>query len=47
MSAPLREEALFRPVRVDEELATIVWPNGADFDPEGLRDAIDAIPAPG
>jgi len=34
---PLREDAaLFRQVAVDEELGTIVWPNGADIDPDVL-----------
>lgn len=47
MFAPLRDEKLFRQVRVDDDLGTITWPNGADFDPEGLRAAIGAIPAPG
>ena len=28
---------VFRKVDVDEELGTIVWPNGADLDPEVLR----------
>jgi hypothetical protein len=27
---------LFRSVKVDEELGTIVWPNGADLDPNVL-----------
>jgi hypothetical protein len=38
---PLRDNPqLFREVRVDEELGTIVWPNGADLDPDVLhRDA--------
>jgi len=35
---PLRDDPeLFRPVRVDEELGTIVWPNGADMDPDVLH----------
>jgi hypothetical protein len=34
---PLRTDSnLFRAVRVDEELGTIVWPNGADIDPDVL-----------
>jgi hypothetical protein len=27
---------VFRSVRVDPELGTIVWPNGADIDPDVL-----------
>jgi Protein of unknown function (DUF2442) len=35
---PLRHDPeLFRQVRVDEELGTIVWPNGADMDPDVLH----------
>lgn len=35
---PLRADpACFRSVRVDPELGTISWPNGADIDPEVLR----------
>ena len=30
---PLKDVNLFRQVQVDAEVATIVWPNGADFDP--------------
>ncbi len=37
--APLRDLSLFRQVQVDPELGTVVWPNGADLDPEGLREA--------
>ena len=38
MFEPLREDPkLFRQVRVDDELGTIVWPNGADMDPDVLR----------
>ena len=37
---PLRDNPdLFRTVRVDEELATIVWDNGADIDPDVLYGA--------
>ena len=35
---PLRDPAFFAAVTVDPEIATIVWPNGADFDPETLHD---------
>jgi hypothetical protein len=39
MFEPLRHDPqLFRQVRVDEELGTIVWPNGADLDPDVLHD---------
>jgi hypothetical protein len=35
MFEPLRADPeLFRQVRVDEELGTIEWPNGADMDPD-------------
>jgi hypothetical protein len=35
---PLKADpGLFRQVRVDEELGTIVWPNGADMDPDVLH----------
>lgn len=34
---PVRSDpAFFRSVRVDQELGTIVWPNGADIDPDVL-----------
>jgi hypothetical protein len=35
---PLREIAFFNQVRIDSEVHTLVWPNGADFDPETLHD---------
>ncbi|HEX8500714.1 MAG TPA: DUF2442 domain-containing protein [Pyrinomonadaceae bacterium] len=35
---PLRELSLFGQVRVDSETRTLVWPNGADFDPATLHD---------
>ena len=34
---PLRDPDAFRQVAVDEELGTIVWPNGADMDPDVLH----------
>ena len=35
---PLRELSLFNQVRVDPEVHTLIWPNGADFDPQTLHD---------
>jgi hypothetical protein len=35
---PLKDQALFRQVRLDPEVRTLVWPNGADFDPATLHD---------
>jgi len=34
----LTDRALFAGVRVDPECETIVWPNGADMDPDFLYD---------
>lgn len=34
--APLRDPAYFSQVRVDPELGTVSWPNGADLDPDVL-----------
>ena len=35
---PLRDMALFNQVKIDPEVHTLVWPNGADFDPATLHD---------
>ncbi len=35
---PLRDLTVFNGVRLDEECHTLVWPNGADFDPATLHD---------
>ena len=35
---PLADPDFFRQVRLDPEIETIVWPNGADFDPADLHD---------
>jgi hypothetical protein len=34
---PLRDLATFNQVRLDPDAKTLVWPNGADFDPETLH----------
>lgn len=35
---PLRDPKVFRQVTLDPEVHTVVWPNGADFDPATLHD---------
>lgn len=35
---PLRDLALFNQVKIDPEVHTLVWPNGADFNPATLHD---------
>jgi hypothetical protein len=35
---PLREPGFFNRVALDPEVHTLVWPNGADFDPATLHD---------
>ncbi|MBI5486926.1 MAG: DUF2442 domain-containing protein [Deltaproteobacteria bacterium] len=41
---PLCDPDFFRQVRIDPEAQTIVWPNGADFDPATLHDWPDQLP---
>jgi hypothetical protein len=36
--SPLIDERLFNQVEIDPEIHTLVWPNGADFDPATLHD---------
>lgn len=46
LSGPLNELELFNQVELDSEVKTLVWPNGADFDPETLHnwpDYVDAL----
>ncbi len=46
--SPLRELSLFNQVVIDPEVHTLVWPNGADFDPATLHDwpqNVDALTA--
>jgi hypothetical protein len=35
---PLRDITIFNQVQIDPEVHTLVWPNGADFDPATLHD---------
>lgn len=35
---PLLDKKLFSQVSIDSEVKTLVWPNGADFDPATLHD---------
>ena len=35
---PLQDPATFNAVVLDQEAGTLVWPNGADFDPATLHD---------
>ena len=35
---PLKDPRLFEQVDLDPEAHTLVWPNGADFDPETLHE---------
>ena len=45
---PLRNLSVFNEVRLDSEVHTLVWPNGADFDPATLHDwpqLVDALTA--
>ena len=37
---PLRDHILFNGVTLDEEAGTLVWPNGADFDPGRGSDSL-------
>jgi hypothetical protein len=36
--SPLQRLETFNQVALDDEAHTLVWPNGADFDPETLHD---------
>lgn len=38
---PLQDKSFFAQVTVDEELETVVWPNGADLAPEFLKSLHD------
>lgn len=42
--APLQQPDYFAQVRVDPELGTICWPNGADIDPDVLYSEVTGEP---
>jgi hypothetical protein len=42
---PLQDSRLFDQVRIDPEVYTLVWPNGADFDPAILHNWSESGPA--
>ncbi len=45
MYGPLKDPALFDQVQIDPEVHTLVWPNGADFDPAILHNWPESSPA--
>jgi len=42
--APLRDPQQFAQVSVDQDLGTVVWPNGADLDPDVLYAEVTGVP---
>ena len=44
--APLKDRATFVQVRVNPDVGTIVWPNGADLDPLVLYSQLTGAPIP-
>lgn len=43
--AALQDASFFRQVTVDPEAGTLIWPNGADLDPDVLYEAAHAVSA--
>ncbi|HWB10638.1 MAG TPA: DUF2442 domain-containing protein [Pirellulales bacterium] len=44
MYGPLKDLSIFNEVQLDREVHTLVWPNGADFDPATLHDWPERLP---
>jgi hypothetical protein len=44
---PLRDPEFFAQVRVNPDIGTVVWPNGADLCPDVLRHHLTGEPLPG
>ena len=45
--APLEDPAYFRKVRVNRDIGTVCWPNGADLDPDVLYSIVTGKAVPG
>jgi len=45
--APLEGKDYFAKVSVNDDVGTIVWPNGVDFDPEVLYSQVTGAPIAG
>ena len=45
MYGPLNDATFFDQVEIDPEVHTLVWPNGADFDPAILHNWPESSPA--
>lgn len=43
---PLKDLEYFAQVKINPELGTIQWPNGADLDPDVLYEVITRSPSP-
>jgi len=41
---PLQDPSFFHRVRIDSEVHTLIWPNGADFDPATLHNWPECAP---
>jgi hypothetical protein len=42
--SPLRDQALFEQVKIDERTGTITWPGDVDLDPDVIYAALDLGP---
>jgi Protein of unknown function (DUF2442) len=42
--APLKDPGVFAQVRIHPELGTVVWPSGADLDPDVLYAELSGTP---
>jgi uncharacterized protein DUF2442 len=42
--APLKDPAVFAQARIEPALGTLVWPNGADLDPDVLYAELSGTP---